>query len=137
MSKITLAGGLVDSPTYSMQELPDNSGRGCSSNGITHGNKLLLLPVSEIIPRSEFFRGTKFYIDPIYHESGILRKESDVYSFGVVLFEALSGMLAYDRRRTGDDKPQPLINLRIEDALAYQVAKDSEVKEPEAKITEN
>ncbi|PWA46269.1 Protein kinase, ATP binding site-containing protein [Artemisia annua] len=125
--------------------------------------------------------GTKFYIDPIYHESGILRKESDVYSFGVVLFEALSGMLAYDRRRIGDDNPQPLINLvrryyeegpdklidhlikiklitvllklhylqsnerptmqtlieRIEDALAYQVAKDSEVKEPEAKITEN
>ncbi|GKE35480.1 protein kinase, ATP binding site-containing protein, partial [Tanacetum coccineum] len=35
--------------------------------------------------------GTNFYMDPIYHESGILRKESDVYSFGVVMFELLSG----------------------------------------------
>nr|GFA18816.1 protein kinase, ATP binding site-containing protein [Tanacetum cinerariifolium] len=28
--------------------------------------------------------GTNFYMDPVYHESGVLRKESDVYSFGVV-----------------------------------------------------
>ncbi|GKF20998.1 protein kinase, ATP binding site-containing protein, partial [Tanacetum coccineum] len=27
--------------------------------------------------------GTNFYMDPIYHESGVLQKESDVYSFGV------------------------------------------------------
>ncbi|KAI3518235.1 hypothetical protein L1887_06744 [Cichorium endivia] len=55
--------------------------------------------------------GTNFYLDPIYHESGILRKASDVYSFGVVLFEMLSGMLAYNLRSLGDDKPQTLINL--------------------------
>ncbi|GKA14511.1 protein kinase, ATP binding site-containing protein [Tanacetum coccineum] len=42
---------------------------------------------------------------------GILRPESDVYSFGVVMFEMLSGMLAWYRRKIRDDKPQPLINL--------------------------
>nr|GEV23929.1 protein kinase, ATP binding site-containing protein [Tanacetum cinerariifolium] len=55
--------------------------------------------------------GTNYYTDPIYHESGILRTESDVYSFGVVMFEMLSGMLAWYRRKIGDGKPQPLINL--------------------------
>ncbi|XP_023734463.1 uncharacterized protein LOC111882330 [Lactuca sativa] len=55
--------------------------------------------------------GTNFYLDPIYQESGILRKESDVYSFGVVLFEILSGMMAFNRKSLGNDKPQPLINL--------------------------
>ncbi|GJX45427.1 protein kinase, ATP binding site-containing protein [Tanacetum coccineum] len=55
--------------------------------------------------------GTNFYMDPIYHESGILRKESDVYSFGVVMFELLSGMLAHHRRRLGGDKLKPLINI--------------------------
>ncbi|GJS64462.1 protein kinase, ATP binding site-containing protein [Tanacetum coccineum] len=55
--------------------------------------------------------GTNFYMDPVYHESGVLRKESDVYSFGVVMFELLSGMLAYKRRSFGDGKPKPLINL--------------------------
>ncbi|GJS64465.1 protein kinase, ATP binding site-containing protein [Tanacetum coccineum] len=55
--------------------------------------------------------GTNFYMDPIYHESGVLRKESDVYSFGVVMFELLSGMLAHHQRRIGDDKRKPLINL--------------------------
>nr|GEU57420.1 putative receptor-like protein kinase At5g39000 [Tanacetum cinerariifolium] len=55
--------------------------------------------------------GTDFYMDPIYHEGGILRKESDVYSFGVVMFELLSGMLAYNRRRIADGKPKPLINI--------------------------
>ncbi|GJW58514.1 protein kinase, ATP binding site-containing protein [Tanacetum coccineum] len=37
--------------------------------------------------------GTNFYMDPVYHESGVLRKESDVYSFGVVMFELLNGFL--------------------------------------------
>ncbi|PWA52083.1 protein kinase-like domain-containing protein [Artemisia annua] len=55
--------------------------------------------------------GTSFYIDPIYHESGVLCKESDVYSFGVVLFEMVSGILAYKRRSFDDGKPQPLIHL--------------------------
>nr|GEV11229.1 serine/threonine-protein kinase, active site protein [Tanacetum cinerariifolium] len=55
--------------------------------------------------------GTNYYTDPIYHEGGILRPESDVYSFGVVMFEMLSGMLAWHRRKIGDGKPQPLINL--------------------------
>ncbi|GJW91930.1 protein kinase, ATP binding site-containing protein, partial [Tanacetum coccineum] len=50
-------------------------------------------------------------MDPVYHESGVLRKESDVYSFGVVMFELLSGMLAYNRRRLEDGKPKPLINI--------------------------
>ncbi|PWA26380.1 hypothetical protein CTI12_AA628030 [Artemisia annua] len=44
-------------------------------------------------------------------EGGILRPESDVYSFGVVMFEMLSGMLAWYRRKIGDVKPRPLINL--------------------------
>nr|GEW39412.1 protein kinase, ATP binding site-containing protein [Tanacetum cinerariifolium] len=55
--------------------------------------------------------GTNFYMDPVYHESGVLRKESDVYSFGVVMFELLSGMLAYNRRRLEGAKPKPLINI--------------------------
>ena len=55
--------------------------------------------------------GTNYYTDPIYHEGGILRPESDVYSFGVVMFEMLSGMLAWYRRKIGDGKPRPLINL--------------------------
>ncbi|KAI3518232.1 hypothetical protein L1887_06741 [Cichorium endivia] len=54
---------------------------------------------------------TDFYLDPIYHESGILHKASDVYSYGVVLFEMLIGMLAYNRRSLGDDNPQTLIIL--------------------------
>ncbi|PWA76459.1 hypothetical protein CTI12_AA219700 [Artemisia annua] len=57
------------------------------------------------------FIGTNYYMDPIYHESGILRTESDVYSFGVVMFEMLSGMLAWYRKSFGRDKRQPLINL--------------------------
>ncbi|GJV39913.1 protein kinase, ATP binding site-containing protein [Tanacetum coccineum] len=55
--------------------------------------------------------GTNYYTDPIYHEGGILRPESDVYSFGVVMFEMLTGMLAWYRRKIGDGKPRPLINL--------------------------
>ncbi|GJZ33063.1 protein kinase, ATP binding site-containing protein [Tanacetum coccineum] len=55
--------------------------------------------------------GTNFYMDPIYHESGVLRKESDVYSFGVVMFELLSGMLAYNRRKIEGGKSKPLINI--------------------------
>ncbi|XP_071718474.1 receptor like protein kinase S.2-like [Rutidosis leptorrhynchoides] len=49
--------------------------------------------------------GTNFYIDPVYHEGGVLRKESDVYSFGVVMFELLSGMLVYNYRSFEDGKP--------------------------------
>ncbi|KAL7615601.1 hypothetical protein Lser_V15G03129 [Lactuca serriola] len=55
--------------------------------------------------------GTHFYLDPTYHESGILNKASDVYSFGVVMFEMLCGMLAYYARSIGGESPQPLINL--------------------------
>ncbi|GKB96919.1 protein kinase, ATP binding site-containing protein [Tanacetum coccineum] len=55
--------------------------------------------------------GTNFYIDPVYHECGVLYKESDVYSFGVVLFEMVSGILAYKRISFDDGKPQPLIHL--------------------------
>ncbi|PWA99295.1 Protein kinase, ATP binding site-containing protein [Artemisia annua] len=55
--------------------------------------------------------GTHFYMDPTYHESGILKKDADVYSFGVVMFELLSGTLAYYKIKIGDDKPLPLINM--------------------------
>ncbi|GKA82825.1 protein kinase, ATP binding site-containing protein [Tanacetum coccineum] len=51
--------------------------------------------------------GTNYYMDHIYHESGILRTESDVYSFGLVMFEMLSGMLAWYRKSFGRDKRQP------------------------------
>ncbi|KAK1435829.1 hypothetical protein QVD17_01599 [Tagetes erecta] len=50
--------------------------------------------------------GTPWYIDPLYHETGLLTKESDVYSFGVVLFEVLCGRLCYDIK----NQP-PLIGL--------------------------
>ncbi|XP_071718464.1 phytosulfokine receptor 2-like [Rutidosis leptorrhynchoides] len=49
--------------------------------------------------------GTNFYIDPVYHEGGVLRIESDVYSFGVVMFELLSGMLVYNYRSFEEGKP--------------------------------
>ncbi|PWA56431.1 Protein kinase, ATP binding site-containing protein [Artemisia annua] len=66
-------------------------------------------------PQSKLYTkeaGTQYYIDPLYHESGILHKESDVYSLGVVLFEMLSGMLAYYKRviEKGEEG-QFLINL--------------------------
>ncbi|PWA68995.1 jacalin-like lectin domain-containing protein [Artemisia annua] len=51
------------------------------------------------------------YIDPIYQESGIVKKEADVYSFGVVMFELLTGTLAYKAMKIGDGEPLLLINL--------------------------
>ncbi|CAI9269402.1 unnamed protein product [Lactuca saligna] len=65
-------------------------------------------------PNTELYTqvaGTQYYLDPTYHESGILRKESDIYSFGVVMFEMLGGMLVYRIRNIGDDMSQSLINL--------------------------
>ncbi|GKE18409.1 protein kinase, ATP binding site-containing protein, partial [Tanacetum coccineum] len=66
-------------------------------------------------PQSKLYTkaaGTRFYIDPLYHESGMVQKESDVYSLGVVLFEMLTGMLAYYVMTIEDDaEPQFLINL--------------------------
>ncbi|CAI9263035.1 unnamed protein product [Lactuca saligna] len=56
--------------------------------------------------------GTRYYMDPIYEESGIVKTESDVYSFGVVLLEILSGKPAYYRRTIGgDNQPQTMIHL--------------------------
>ncbi|GJR94831.1 retrovirus-related pol polyprotein from transposon TNT 1-94 [Tanacetum coccineum] len=66
------------------------------------------------LQQSKFYTkvaGTDYYVDPIYDESGILRTESDVYSFGVVMFEMLTGMPAWYRRKIGDGKRQTLINL--------------------------
>ncbi|CAI9263150.1 unnamed protein product [Lactuca saligna] len=66
-------------------------------------------PVTQLVTKAS---GTRFYMDPIYNERGILRKESDIYSLGVVLFEMSSGTLAYQGRCFGDDaKPQYLVNL--------------------------
>nr|GEU41205.1 protein kinase, ATP binding site-containing protein [Tanacetum cinerariifolium] len=98
--------------------------------------------------------GTNFYMDPVYHESGVLRKESDVYSFGVVMFELLSGMLAYNRRRLeGDEidnrsfntyrevalqcisfnsKERPTMEMivdRVEEALELQVTNQGDFKQ--------
>ncbi|KAF5782913.1 putative protein kinase RLK-Pelle-LRR-I-1 family [Helianthus annuus] len=50
--------------------------------------------------------GTLGYIDPLYHETGLLTKESDVYSFGVVLFEVLCGRLCFSNTNL-----HPLIGL--------------------------
>ncbi|XP_023745726.1 probable serine/threonine-protein kinase PBL28 [Lactuca sativa] len=55
--------------------------------------------------------GTRFYIDPLYHERGRLTKESDIYSFGVVMFEMSSGMMAYHVRRFEDTETQSMINI--------------------------
>ncbi|GJU16012.1 putative receptor-like protein kinase [Tanacetum coccineum] len=62
-------------------------------------------------PYSKLFTkamGTKYYIDPSYQESGILRIESDVYSFGVVMFELIP---AWQKRSFRDSDRQFLINL--------------------------
>ncbi|GJW68541.1 protein kinase, ATP binding site-containing protein [Tanacetum coccineum] len=42
---------------------------------------------------------------------GILPPDLDVDSVGVVMFEMLSGMLAWYRRKVRDDKPRPLIDM--------------------------
>ncbi|KAI3500550.1 hypothetical protein L1887_36374 [Cichorium endivia] len=74
--------------------------------------------------------GTKFYIDPIYEESGILNTESDVYSFGVILFEMLTGMLSYVERDIGDNaQPQRLINLVRRYAHDDRKLVDTSIKE--------
>ncbi|PWA81130.1 protein kinase-like domain-containing protein [Artemisia annua] len=66
-------------------------------------------------PQSKLYTkaaGTRFYMDPLYQESGMLQKESDVYSLGVVLFEMLTGLLAYyEKAIEKGDEPQFLINL--------------------------
>lgn len=75
-------------------------------------------------------QGTNLYLDPVYHESGILDENSDVYSFGVVLFEMLTGMLVDKLSRLGDStNPQPLISIVqsdglekiIDSAIRYQI----------------
>ncbi|KAL7617429.1 hypothetical protein Lser_V15G03241 [Lactuca serriola] len=55
--------------------------------------------------------GNRYYIDPIYKESGMVNAGSDVYSFGIVMFEILSGMLPYDKRSIYDGQKQTLIQL--------------------------
>ncbi|PWA81129.1 jacalin-like lectin domain-containing protein [Artemisia annua] len=57
------------------------------------------------------FQGNVHYRDPIYRESGLLKKETDVYSFGVMMFELFCGTLAYVDMKIGDDEPLRLINL--------------------------
>ncbi|KAI3697314.1 hypothetical protein L6452_30247 [Arctium lappa] len=77
--------------------------------------------------------GTDFYLDPIYRESGILRKESDVYSFGVVLFEMLSGTLAYRERSFGDGEEQYLISRVRQLVHRYSVDRLNELIDPHIK----
>ncbi|KAJ9537715.1 hypothetical protein OSB04_030448 [Centaurea solstitialis] len=52
--------------------------------------------------------GTIGYCDPVYVETGVLKKESDVYSFGVVLFEVLCGRLCIGNN---NDKQRPMTGL--------------------------
>ncbi|CAI9269225.1 unnamed protein product [Lactuca saligna] len=100
-----------------------HSGRG-NDHRVIHGNirsrKILLDQNLEakICDFGMFQQGTNLYLDPVYHESGILDENSDVYSFGVVLFEMLTGMLVDKLSRFGDStNPQPLISLVQSDGL--------------------
>ncbi|PWA40943.1 concanavalin A-like lectin/glucanase domain-containing protein [Artemisia annua] len=75
-------------------------------------------------------QGSKYYMDPVYRESRILRVESNVYSFGVVLFEVLTGILACHHpvedehisminwvRRLYNDETDKLVDYRIRDEI--------------------
>ncbi|GKC40348.1 putative receptor-like protein kinase [Tanacetum coccineum] len=53
----------------------------------------------------------RYYADPIYLESSIVKTEIDVYSLGVMMFEMLTGMLVYDERSIRDVEPQKMIQL--------------------------
>ncbi|CAH2036884.1 unnamed protein product [Thlaspi arvense] len=48
--------------------------------------------------------GTMGYLDPEYHNTGLLNEKSDVFSFGVVLMELLSGQQALSFERPQQSK---------------------------------
>ncbi|PWA63181.1 death-associated protein kinase 1 [Artemisia annua] len=122
--RLKICIGAATAFSYLHSELGDECGK------VIHGNiksgKVLLddnleatisgFGMSIVVPKDQrqaIIRsfGTPFYVDPIFQESDMLQTESDMYSFGMVLFEIVSGMLAYHKRRIGDERPQNLRNL--------------------------
>ncbi|KAL4583916.1 hypothetical protein LXL04_008502 [Taraxacum kok-saghyz] len=73
--------------------------------------------------------GTLEYVDPQYHQIGMLTKESDVYSFGVVLFEVLCGRLASFPRSKDDKEFLPHMAKRC-----FELNKIYEIIDPNLKI---
>ncbi|GKG00351.1 receptor-like protein kinase HERK 1, partial [Tanacetum coccineum] len=53
---------------------------------------------------SYIYERDSVYSDPVFKETGCMKKESDIYSLGIVLFEVLCGRLAFETEYERDSQ---------------------------------